>query len=84
MANYFNVLSPACRLSLSFQKDPYDPITVVRLVLKFTWTMSRLQLLIESTLDNQDSIMTSRKRFLHETVDKEYQKAAKFNTFTKT
>ena len=27
MANYFDVLSPMCRLSLPFQKDEYDPMS---------------------------------------------------------
>ena len=50
-------------------------------VQEFTWTMVKLQILIENTLDDQDSIMTSCKKFLSEIVEKESEKEGKVQYF---
>ena len=69
------------RLSLSFQKDFHAPVKAVRQVQEFTWTMAKLQILIENTLDSQDSIMTSYKKFLCEIVEKKSEKEGKVQYF---
>ena len=81
MSIYLDVLSPKCWLSLSFQEDLHDPVKAVRGVQEFTWTMAKLQILIENTLDSQDSIMTSYKKFLSEIVKKESEKEGKVPYF---
>ena len=69
------------RLSLLFQKDFHAPVKAVRQVQEFTWTMAKLQILIENTLDSQDSIMTSYKKFLCEIVEKKSEKEGKVQYF---
>ena len=64
MALYLDVLSPIRRLSLAFQQELHDPVKAIRRIQEFTWTMSKLQLLIDSSLDEPDSIMTHYKKFL--------------------
>ena len=49
---FIDILSPMCRLSLSLQRDKHDPVKVTRCLNEFTWTMSKLRLLIENSLDN--------------------------------
>ena len=56
MSIYLDVLSPMCQLSLLFQKDLHDPLKAVHRVQKSTWTMAKIQILIENTLNSQDSI----------------------------
>ena len=58
MAIYLDVRSMLCRLSLAFQQDIHYPVKAVRRVQEFTWTMSKLQLLIEGSLDTPGSLMT--------------------------
>ena len=70
MAIYLDILSPMRRLSLSFQKELHDPVKAVRRVQEFTWTMAKLQLLIENSLDSEDSIMTNYKQVLTKIVEK--------------
>ena len=60
MAIYLDVLSPLRRLSLAFQQDIHNPVKAVRRVVEFTWTMSKLQLLIEGSLDTPGSLMTQK------------------------
>ena len=43
--------------------------------------MVKLQILIENTLDDQDRIMTSYKKFLSEIVEKESEKEGKVQYF---
>ena len=66
---------------MSFQEDLHDPVKAVHRVQEFTWTMAKLQILIENTLDSQDSIMTSYKKFLNEIVEKESEKEGKVQYF---
>lgn len=68
MAIYLDILSPLYQPSLSFQKGQHDPIQ------EFTWTMEKLQLLIEDTRDSQDNVMTSYKKFQNEIVEKDSEK----------
>ena len=41
-------------LSLSLQRDKHDPVKVTRHLNEFTWTMSKLRLIIENSLDEDD------------------------------
>ena len=81
MSIYLDVLSPMRRLNLTFQKYLHDPVKVVCRVQEFTWTMLKLQILIENTLDSQDGITTSCKKFLSEIVEKESEKKRKIQYF---
>ena len=64
MALYLDVLSQIPRLSLAFQQELHDPVKANRRIQELTWTMSKLQLLIDSSLDDPDSIMTNYKKLL--------------------
>ena len=64
MALYLDVLSPIRRLSLAFQQELHDPVKAIRRIQEFTWTLAKLQLLIDASLDEPDSIMTHYKKFL--------------------
>nr|XP_012560836.2 E3 SUMO-protein ligase KIAA1586-like [Hydra vulgaris] len=62
---YLDVLSPLRRLSLSFQNNIHDSVKAVSRVQEFTWTMAKLQILLENLLDNfldDTSVMTHYKR----------------------
>ena len=52
MAMYLDILSPFRKLSLGFQQDLHNPVKAVRRIQEFTWTMAKLQLLIEMDLDS--------------------------------
>ena len=43
--------------------------------------MEKLQILIENTLDSQDSLMASYKKFLNEIIEKESEKEWKVQYF---
>ena len=52
LAIYLDILTPPKVLSLGFQKEIHDPVTAVRRISEFNWTMAKLQLLIDASLDN--------------------------------
>ena len=47
LAIYLDALIPLKVISLGFQKEKYDPTEAVRCIKEFTWTMAKLQLLID-------------------------------------
>ena len=53
------------RLSLSLQRDKHDPVRVTRRLYAFTSAMSKLRLIIENPLDEDDDeqVKTSFKTF---------------------
>ena len=67
MSIYLDILSPLRRLSLGFQQELHDPVKAVRRIQDFTWTMIKLQILIENDLDSPDSRLTYYKRFIEST-----------------
>ena len=50
---YQHIITDA-RLSLSLQRDKHDPVKVTRCLNEFTYTMSKLHLIIENSLDEND------------------------------
>ena len=63
-AIYPDVLSPIKRLSLAMQQERHDPVKTVRHVQEFTWTMAKLKILIDESLDGEGSVMTRYKRLM--------------------
>ena len=49
---FIDILSLMHRLSLSLQRDKHNPVKKMRHLNEFTWTMSKLCLLFENSLDN--------------------------------
>ena len=48
---YLDVLSILVQMSLSEQKDKHDPVKAVHGIEDFNWTMAKLQIYIEGSLD---------------------------------
>ena len=74
---YLDILSPFRKLSLGFQQDLHNPVKAVRRIQEFTWTMAKLQLLIEMDLDSTESRLTSYKHIIQNVVQNEDDKTHK-------
>ena len=71
MAVYLDILSPICRLSLAMQQKIHDPVTVIKRIKEFMWTMTKLVILLEQAMENAN-ILTNFKKFLNSiTVNEE-------------
>ena len=57
-AIYLDVLSPIKRLSLAMQQERHDPVKTVRRIQELTWTMVKLKVVIDKSLDKEGSVMT--------------------------
>ena len=53
------MLNPLKTLSLEFQNEKHDPVLAVRRTKELNWTMTKLQLLLNSSLsgDNGDHLI---------------------------
>ena len=58
IALYLNVLAPIRQLSLSFQQNQHSPVKAVKRIKDFTWTMAKLTLLIDQSLESNTSSST--------------------------
>ena len=64
---FIDVLAPLRRLSLSLQSELHEPVKQIKRVQQFTWTMSKLKLLIDSSLDDEENpTLTHYNRLLKE------------------
>ena len=63
-AIFLDVLSLIHHLSIAFQQDEYDPVKVVPQIQEFNWTMIKLKILTESSLECQNMHLTHYKQFL--------------------
>ena len=52
MTIYLDVLAPLKRLSLRFQQVIHEPVKAVRRIQKFTWSMAKLKLFMDNTIEN--------------------------------
>ena len=64
IAVFLDVLSPIRHLSIAFQQEEHDPVKVVWRIQEFNWTMAKLKILTESSLEIQNSCLTYYKQFL--------------------
>ena len=69
LAIYLDVLSPLKRLSLSFQQELHDPVKG-RCIQDFNLTMVKLNLLVDESLENLDSIMANLKKLFKDVEKK--------------
>jgi hypothetical protein len=69
LAIYLDVLTPLKVLSLSMQKDKHDPVTMLRRVQEFSWTMAKLQMLVANSLDGNSSRLTNYIKFMQEVLE---------------
>ena len=58
IAIYLNVLAPIRQLSLSFQQNQHNPVKAVKRIKDFTWTMAKLTLLIDQSLESNTGSLT--------------------------
>ena len=75
LAMYIDVLTPLKVLSLGFQKEKHDPVLAVRRIKEFNWTMAKLQLLVDSSLEdgNNDRLIHITKFFKEIDIESCYQ-----------
>ena len=66
LAIYLDVRTPLKVLSLGFQKEIYDLVSAVRHVTEFNWTMAKLKLLIDHSLEDNATRLTHFTKFLKE------------------
>ena len=64
-----DVLTPLKVIGLGFQKEKHDPTEAVRRIKEFTWTMTKLQLLIDASLDNDNGGRLTHLTKLFKEVD---------------
>ena len=70
LAIYLDVLTPLKVLRLGFQKEVHNPVTAVRRITEFNWTMGKLQLLIDASLDGDiGNRLTHFTKLLKETEE---------------
>ena len=48
------MLTPIKILSLGFQKEIHNPVVAIRQIREFYWTMAKLQMLIDSSLEGDN------------------------------
>ena len=65
LAIYLDVLSILVRMSLSKQSDEHDPVKAVHRIENFKWTMAKLHMYIESSLDENQMEQTEILRLTH-------------------
>ena len=59
LAIYLDVVTPLKVLSLGFEKEIHDPVTAVRHIAEFNWTMAKLKILIDHSLEDNITCLTS-------------------------
>ena len=62
---YLDVLLPLKVLSVGMQKEEHDPVLILRRLRKFNWTMIKLKLLVESSLQGSTRRLTNYTNFLN-------------------
>ena len=81
LAIYLDVLTPLKVISLRFQKEKYDPMEAVTCIKEFTWTMTKLQLLVDASYDSENGVRLTHLTKLFKEVDESnmYQEVKQVN-----
>ena len=61
---YLDVLMPLKVLSFSLEQEKHGPVYMLRKVLEFNWSMSKLQLLVENAFEGSTKKLTNYTKFL--------------------
>ena len=69
LALYIDILTPIKVLSQHMQQEVHDPITFLRRVQEFTWTMAKLKILVDNSLEGATTRVTNYTKFLKEVSD---------------
>ena len=51
LAIFLDILTPIKVLSLTTQQEVHDPVNNIKRINEFSWTMTKLKILISSSLD---------------------------------
>ena len=78
IAIYLDVLAPVRQLSLGFQQNQHDPVKAVKRVKDLTWTMAKLTLLIDQSLESNTGRLTFYKRLLADIGEKSIEGKPKY------
>ena len=62
VALYLDMFALLCHISVSMQQEIRDPVKVIKSIKEFTWTTSKLAIIIDEALSS-DSILTNYKSF---------------------
>ena len=71
---YLDILSPLRWPAVALQQGIHDSIKAVRRIHDFTWTIAKLKLLIDESLDNPSSKLTYYKQLLSQVEVKDDKK----------
>ena len=64
LAIYLDVLTPLNVLSLGFQNEKHDPVSKIRRITKFNWSMAKFKILIDQSLDDNSQRLTHYTKLL--------------------
>ena len=71
MSIYLDILAPIRRISVAMQQDVHDPVKVIRRIKEFGWTMSKLILIVEQSLSDNNVLTFYKKNLSVVTVNEE-------------
>ena len=61
-AIFVDVFNLIQNLRIAFQQEEQDPVKVAQQIEEFNWTMAKLKILFESSLDGQSTLLTHYKQ----------------------
>lgn len=73
IAMYLDVLLPLKVLSVGMQKEEHDPVLILRRLRDFNWTMVKLKLLVENSLQGSTQRLTNYTNFLKNVCEDGHQ-----------
>ena len=77
-AIYLDVPAPIRQLNLGFKQNQHDPVKAVKRVKDFTWTMAKLTLLIDQSIESNSSRLAFYKRLLADIEEKSVEGKTKY------
>ena len=64
LAIYLDFLTPLKVLSLGFQKEKHDPVSAIQHITEFNWSMAKLKILINQSLDDNSQRLMDYTKLL--------------------
>ena len=65
---FLDILTPIKVLSLTTQQEVHDPVNNIKRINEFSWTMTKLKILISNSLDKSSKQLTNFTKFLREII----------------
>ena len=60
---FLDILTPIKVLSLTTQQEVHDPVNTIKRINEFSWTMTKLKILINNSLDESSKRLTILRNF---------------------